>query len=55
MTWEQAVKYCENHECAECYIYTKNLDKRTLREKQSHVPCCENLVTEFDNNNFGYI
>ena len=47
MTWDEAVEYCETHECAECDVYTKNLDKRTDDEKKLyHELCCSNLVTE---------
>lgn len=46
MTWDEAVIYCEEHECTECTIYTEGLDMRTQEEKQNHTPCCKNLVTE---------
>ena len=51
MTWEKAVKWCEEHECTECDIYLKGLDKRTKEERYLHVPCYKNLVTE-DTNKF---
>lgn len=49
MTWENAVKYCEDHECIECEIYLENKDKRT-RDEKCNEPCCINLVSdEFKN------
>ena len=43
MTWEDAIKYCEEHECEECYVK----DKRTeYQKKVLHYPCCWNLVDE---------
>ena len=30
MTCDDAVKYCEEHECEECEVYLKDLDKRTV-------------------------
>ncbi len=44
MKIEQAIEYCENHECTECPIYTKKLDKRTKEEWMNGVLCCENLT-----------
>ena len=45
MTYDDAVKYCEEHECVECEVYLKDLDKRTKHEKENlHYPCCVNLV-----------
>lgn len=46
MTWVEAVEWCESHECTECDVYLKDLDKRTEYERYHHVPCCKNLVTE---------
>lgn len=46
MTLDEAVKYCEEHECEECIIFTENLDKRTKSEQMAGTLCCENLVTE---------
>ncbi len=48
MTWEEAIKYCEEHECKECIHYINNMDDcRTEYEKQNmHIPCCINLVDE---------
>ena len=47
MNWDEAIKFCEDHECTECDVYLKNLDKRTKEEKENHhVPCVENLVDE---------
>lgn len=48
MNWEEAVRFCEEHECYECEVYTKRLDVRTKHEKcKLHVPCCANLVDKF--------
>ena len=46
MTWEEAIKYCETHECEDCITYkTLELDCRTDYEKTMlHIPCCINLV-----------
>lgn len=47
MTYDDAVKYCEEHECEECEVYLKDLDKRTKHEKEIlHYPCCINLVDD---------
>lgn len=46
MTWEEAIKYCEEHECEDCIAH-KTQDCRTVYEKTSlHYPCCINLVDE---------
>jgi hypothetical protein len=46
MTWEEAVKYCEEHKCKDCLAYNIQ-DCRTEYEKQNmHIPCCINLVDE---------
>lgn len=46
MTWEEAIKYCEAHECKDCVAYNI-ADCRTEYEKQVlHMPCCVNLVDE---------
>lgn len=46
MTLEEAVKFCEEHECEECPV----VDKRSKREKEIlHIPCCVNLVEEIEN------
>ena len=46
MTWEEAIKYCENTECRECIICNIP-DCRTEYEKTVlHAPCCINLVDE---------
>ena len=43
MTWAEAIKYCEEHECEECSVK----DKRTeYQKKVLHYPCCWNLVDE---------
>lgn len=48
MSYDDAVKYCEEHECTECEIYLKDLDKRTEHEKKIlHHPCCLNLVDDY--------
>ena len=47
MTWEEAIKYCEDHECTECPVYIEHKDMRTLDEKcNRHVTCCINLVSD---------
>ena len=44
MTWEEAIKYCEDHECKNCIVYDMP-DCRTEYEKvMLHAPCCINLV-----------
>ena len=46
MTWEEAIKICETHECKDCPAYELP-DCRTDYEKQQlHYPCCINLVDE---------
>ena len=46
MTWNEAVEYCEAHECEECIAYNMD-DCRTEYEKtELHFPCCINLVDE---------
>ena len=37
MTYDDAVKFCEEHECTECDIYLKDLDKRTKHEKENFI------------------
>lgn len=45
MTWKEAIKYCEEHECEECPAFTE--DKRTdYQKKVLHYHCCWNLVDE---------
>lgn len=48
MTWEEAIRYCEEHECKNCTHYINDIDDcRTKYEKQNlHIPCCINLVDE---------
>ena len=48
MTWKEAIKYCEEHECKYCIHYINDIDDcRTEYEKQVlHMPCCVNLVDE---------
>lgn len=49
MTYDDAVKFCEDHECVECDVYLKDLDRRTKHEKENlHYPCCVNLVDTED-------
>ena len=44
MTWEEAVEYCEEHECIDCIAYNMP-DCRTKYEKMVlHASCCINLV-----------
>ena len=43
MTYEEAVRFCEEMECEDCPAYHN--DRRTETEK-FETPCCENLVTE---------
>ncbi len=51
MTWKEAIKYCEEHECKDCMSY-ETPDCRTEYEKTVlHAPCCINLV---DNDLRGY-
>ena len=41
MTFEEAIKYCEEHKCEECSVE----DKRTEYQKKIlQYPCCWNLV-----------
>ena len=45
MTWEEAIKFCEEHECEECPAFIE--DKRTdYQKKVLHYHCCWNLVDE---------
>lgn len=45
MTWGEAIKYCETHECQSCRAF--NVECRTEYEKTVlHAPCCINLVDE---------
>lgn len=50
LTYEEAIRFCEEHECKECPA--NNLpDCRTDLEKQElHYPCCINLVGEQEKN-----
>lgn len=41
MTVEEAIKYCEEHECTECEAKE---DKRTKQEWLGGTPCFMNLV-----------
>lgn len=46
MTWNEAIKYCEEHRCEDCLAY-HTPDCRTEYEKTVlHAPCCINLVDE---------
>lgn len=45
MKIEEAITYCEAHECEECPICTKNLDTHSKEDKAiGQVMCCENLI-----------
>lgn len=46
MTWEDAVKYCEEHECEECIAYDMPDCRRQYEKEMFHTPCCINLVDE---------
>lgn len=46
MSKEEAKRYCENHDCIDCIVYTENLDKRTDTDKWNHTPCFVNLIGE---------
>lgn len=48
--WRYAVRYCETHECKDCYIYKNNLDTRTKNEYLLHTPCCENIHDYLERN-----
>ena len=43
MTLEEAIKYCEEHECEECPVAYEN-DKRNEFERMQFA-CCWNLIT----------
>ena len=45
MKIEDAIDYCENHECDECVIHNQKLDKRTKGQWYNGVPCAENLLS----------
>jgi hypothetical protein len=46
VTWEEAIEYCEAHECKDCDAYAM-LDCRTECEKTIlNIPCCINLVDD---------
>lgn len=40
--YEYAVKYCESHECEDCYIYKNRLDTRTSLQL-NYKYCFENI------------
>ena len=45
MTFDEAVKYCEEHECNECEIFLKNKDIRNDFDKKiGQKSCFENLI-----------
>ena len=44
MTLEEAVVFCEEHECGECPVVLEGIDTRTIEEKLGGKLCCENLV-----------
>lgn len=41
MTWEEAIKFCEEHDCDECPVVEKRTD---YQKKVLQYPCCWNLV-----------
>lgn len=46
-TVKKAIKFCENHECAECLIHINNIEHRTEYDKCCEfVPCVDNLIYE---------
>ena len=47
MDYDEAVKFCDEHECNECRVYNEEIEVRTAHEKHvQHVPCCINLMSE---------
>lgn len=44
MDLEEAINYCEEHECTECIVHLNNLDKRTREQIFNGTPCGENLI-----------
>ena len=43
MNWEEAINFCETHECEDCPA----VEKRTeFQKKVLHYPCCWNLVED---------
>lgn len=46
MTWEEAIKYCEKHECEDCIVYNVPDCRTEYEKKMRHFPCCINLVDE---------
>jgi len=49
-TIEQAIQFCKNTECENCFIAIEEIDHRTRHEKTvEHIPCVDNLVFELAN------
>ena len=46
MTWEEAVAYCENHDCDECPAHGVWDCRSPYERAMLHYPCCMNLVDE---------
>lgn len=46
MSLENAVRFCEDHECYECPVSVEG-DKRSDIEKWDHTPCCINLTRKY--------
>ena len=51
MTFDEAIKYCEEHVCEECPVVKNRQDKRTeYQKKVLQYPCLWNLVDEENKN-----
>lgn len=51
MELEEAVKFCEEHECEECPVELMKLNKLTKHQKEYlHFPFCLNLVDDISFN-----
>ena len=48
MDMEEAVQFCENHECEGCPVLELG-DKRSRQEYLSGTPCCVGLVSKGNN------
>ena len=47
MSYDDAIKYCEEHDCSECDGNINKLGIRTIYEKQVRdVPYCINLISK---------
>lgn len=44
MDFNEAKKYCEEHDCVDCIVQQEKLDKRTDEQKWNHTPCFINLI-----------